>query len=113
MAMRGPFIVALGILAGAFSNGDRDQSIEPLQMTIKEEAGTVVIQLVGNAVEPVQLTYDLAFTGASQSRNRGIARLVPGSAKVVTTLRMNISGPWSAKLSVTGDRNYAQTASGG
>lgn len=110
--MRGAFIVALGILAGAFANGDRDMSAEPLQMVIREEAGAVVIELIGNATEPVQLTYDLSFTGASQSHNRGTARLLPGSEKVVTTLRMSVSGPWNATLSVSGDRHYAQTAEG-
>lgn len=69
-----------------------------LTLDVREDAGTIVVQLVGFAPEARQVSYALEVTGQSTSRHKGKTMLAAGTRAVLSTLRATAGENWCVTL---------------
>lgn len=79
---------------------------QSLSLDWEQQGEMITIRVIGKSNHARTLRYEMTVTGGSVSQTAGNARLVPGTAITVATVRINAKPAWTARLEVSGDENY-------
>lgn len=91
-----PALIALLFTPNAVP--DMTDNTHALRLDVRQQAGGIEVQLIGNSATAQQVSYLLEVTGQSTSRHRGTTTLTAGTPAILSTIRANASGDWCVRL---------------
>ncbi len=91
-----PALIALLLTPNAVP--DMTEDTHALRLDVRQQAGGIEVQLIGNSARAQQVSYLLEVTGQSTSRHRGSTTLTAGTPAILSTIRATSGGDWCVRL---------------
>lgn len=71
---------------------------EALKLDIRQEGGSLEVQLIGDSPRTQQVSYLLEVNGQSNSRHRGKTTLVANTRTILSTIKASAGDGWCVRL---------------